>query len=169
MGKSVRGWPHPHALHTSTLGIRVSDHRERHRLEQFCPFLQRCSFFWALSSLPLGVGEGQGVNKSPGVVGRTRGERERSSRLLRAPLRGGEDVFCSHLLDHSRLGGQPGPEHRRGGKVGVNARGSLEKKGVDISAPSLDGCLLRNPAGLSWEGIWIELGHFCNLVHVPPS
>lgn len=41
------------------------------------------------------------------------------------------------------------------------------QKGVDISASSLGGCLLGNAGGQSWEGIWIELGHFPSLIHIP--
>lgn len=51
----------------------------------------------------------------------------------------------------------------------LNAWGNLEKKGVDISAASLGGCLLGNPGGQSWEGIWIELGHIPNLIHITSS
>ena len=101
-------------------------------------------------------------------------ERGVNPQLAESPLgRGGEDVFCSHRpvhhVNHFRLGSQPGPEHRHGGKVELNAWGNLEKKGVDISASSLGGCLLGNPGGQSWEGIWIELGHFPNLIHIPSS
>lgn len=107
------------------------------------------------SSLQLGVGEVKGGNTNPRI-----GERKPGARGIKLPAwrepppprgRGEEERVLRITPDWEVSQGLP--EHRPGGKVEINARGSLGKMGVGISAPSLGGCLLGNPEGGRWEGI----------------